>query len=139
MGFLDFIPLIGNVLDKIFPDPAVAADAKLKVLQLTQTGELAQLDADTKLAAGQLDINKTEAASSSLFVSGWRPFVGWVCGMGCAWNWIGLPIALFLCGYFGHPLQLKQADLSEMMPLLFGMMGMGAMRSFEKVKGVAAK
>lgn len=84
---------------------------------------------------GQLDANKAEAASTSWFVAGWRPFVGWVCGFGCAWNWIGLPVATFVMATLGHPLSLRPADISEMMPLLIGMLGLGAYRTAEKIQG----
>jgi len=79
----------GKVIDRVWPDPVQAATAKLELVKLQQSGELAAM-------AGQLEINKVEAASASVFVSGWRPFIGWVCGAACAWNWIGLKIALFL-------------------------------------------
>lgn len=97
--------------------------------------EKAQMAAALTIVQGQLDANKVEAGSTSWFVAGWRPFVGWVCGMGCAWNWVGLPIATFATTYFGHPLGLKPADLSEMMPLLIGMLGLGAYRTAEKIQG----
>lgn len=97
--------------------------------------EKAELAAAVAMVQGQLDINRTEAASSSAFVSGWRPWIGWVCGMAFAWNWIGLPIAMFVSAYAGHPLQLEPADMSEMMPVLLGMLGLGALRSYERVKG----
>lgn len=97
--------------------------------------EKAKLAAAFALVQGQLDANKTEAASTNWFVAGWRPFVGWVCGMGCAWNWVGLPVANFVTTYAGHPLSLHPADLSEMMPLLIGMLGLGAYRTAEKLQG----
>lgn len=97
--------------------------------------EKAQMAAALTIIQGQLDANKVEAGSTSWFVAGWRPFVGWVCGLGCAWNWVGLPIASFLTAYAGHPLGLKPADLSEMMPLLIGMLGLGAYRTAEKIQG----
>lgn len=131
------LPLLGKVFDRILPDPVAAADAKLKVMQLVQSGEFEQLHADVALATGQLEVNKIEAANSNTFVSGWRPFIGWVCGAGCAWNWLGLPVALFVCAALGHPLNLTKADVSEMMPLIFGMLGLGGMRTYEKVKGAA--
>ena len=124
---------IGNtVISRIFPDPVQAATAKLELVKLQQSGELAQM-------TGQLDINKVEAGSTSTFVSGWRPFIGWVCGTACAWNWIGLKIAVFVAGLAGHPINLQPADLSEMMPVLMGMLGIGALRTIEKINGVAAK
>jgi len=124
---------IGNtVITRIFPDPVQAATAKLELVKLQQSGELAQM-------TGQLDINKVEAGNTSTFVSGWRPFIGWVCGTACAWNWIGLKIAVFVAELAGHPINLQPADLSEMMPVLMGMLGIGALRTIEKINGVAAK
>jgi hypothetical protein len=120
----------GKVIDRVWPDPVQAATAKLELVKLQQSGELAAM-------AGQLEINKVEAASASVFVSGWRPFIGWVCGAACAWNWIGLKIALFLAAYFEHPLNLAPADLSEMTPVLMGMLGIGGLRTIEKLNGVA--
>ncbi len=123
----------GKVIDRIWPDPTQAAAAKLELIKLQQSGELAAM-------AGQLEINKAEAASTSVFVSGWRPFIGWVCGAACAWNWIGLKALLFLAAYFNHPLPgLAPADLGEMMPVLMGMLGIGGLRTIEKINGVASK
>lgn len=99
--------------------------------------ERAQLAAALSLVQGQLDINRTEAGSSSAFTSGWRPFIGWVCGMACAWNWLGLSLLGFVLTAAGHPLNMAPADLSQMWPLLLGMLGLGSMRTFEKLKGVA--
>ena len=101
--------------------------------------EQAQIAAAVQMVQGQLDTNKAEAANPSVFVSGWRPFVGWVCGAGCAWNWVGLPMAKLITVLLGHQLNLSPADISEMMPLLMGMLGMGGLRTFEKINGVAAK
>ena len=101
--------------------------------------EKAQLAAAVTLVQGQLEINKQEAANPTIFISGWRPFIGWVCGAGCAWNWIGLPIVKAASVYFGHPLPVSPADLSEMMPLLLGMLGLGSLRTVEKINKVAAK
>lgn len=117
--------LVGTVVNKIWPDKSEA--------------EKQQLAAAVMVVQGQLDINKVEAANPSVFVSGWRPFIGWVCGSACAWNWIGLPIAKVLLLIWEQPLNLAPADLSEMMPVLMGLLGLGALRTFEKVKGVAAK
>ena len=121
-----------KVIDRLWPDPVQRDAAKLELFKLQQAGELAQI-------TGQLEINKEEAKSASVFVSGWRPAIGWVCGMACAWNWIGLPIAKFGMMLYGHPIELSPADISEMMPVLFGMLGLGALRTAEKVNGVAAK
>ena len=121
-----------KVIERIFPDPTQAAAAKLELLKLQQSGELAVMTAQT-------DINRVEAGNASVFVSGWRPMVGWICGAACAWNWIGLPIAKVALQLAGHPIAISPADLSEMMPVLMGMLGLGSLRTLEKINGVAAK
>lgn len=120
----------GKVIDKIWPDPAQAASAKFELFKLQQSGELAMM-------AGQMQTNQEEAKSPSVFVSGWRPGIGWVCSTACAWNWIGLPVAKFALIAAGHPIDLAPANLTEMLPILMGMLGLGAYRTIEKVKGVA--
>ncbi len=119
-----------KVIDKLWPDPAQAAAAKLELFKLQQSGELAVI-------TGQMEINKAEAANPSVFVSGWRPFIGWVCGAACAWNWIGLPMAKAIAVYHQVPFALAPADLSEMMPVLIGLLGLGGLRTVEKIQGVA--
>ena len=99
--------------------------------------ERAQLAAAVALVQGQLSINQAEAGSSSVFVAGWRPFIGWTCGVACGWNWLGLPVASFILAALGRSIDLAPADLSQMWPLLAGMLGLGALRTVEKVKGVA--
>jgi hypothetical protein len=128
---------LANLLDRIFPDPKVAADAKLEVMKLAQSGELAQLNANVQLATGQADINKAEASNASLFVSGWRPFVGWICGAAFAFKFIGGPAAFVLSQWAGHPITLPVFDFTEMSTILMGMLGLGALRTVEKVKGAA--
>lgn len=99
--------------------------------------ERAQIAAALQIIQAQTDINKAEATNPSIFVAGWRPFIGWVCGAACAWNWVGLPVALFTAAYFGKTLALRPADIGEMMPVLIGMLGLGGLRTTEKIKGVA--
>jgi hypothetical protein len=119
-----------KVIDRLWPDPAQAAAAKLELFKLQQSGELAVI-------TGQMEINKNEAANPSVFVSGWRPFIGWVCGSACAWNWIGLPLAKAIAVYHQVPFALASADLSEMMPVLIGLLGLGGLRTIEKIQGVS--
>lgn len=139
MAWLEFIPVIGKILDRIIPDPKAKADAQLELLKITQSGELAQLTADTELAKGQLDVDKTEAANPNPFVSGWRPFVGWVCGLGMASQFVIGPLFTWASTLWGHPTPFPTLDLSTLLTLLFGMLGLGAMRTTEKINGVAAK
>lgn len=124
---------IGNtIINKIFPDPTQAAQAQLALLKLQQDGELAAI-------TGQMDINQVEAASTSVFVSGWRPFCGWICGAGLAYVAVIEPIARLiatLCGYTGaFPL----IDTNLTMQVLLGMLGMGGLRTLDKIRGVASK
>jgi len=121
-----------KVLDRVLPDPAQQAAAKLELLKLQQNGELAQI-------TGQMDINKAEAASSSVFVSGWRPSVGWVCSAGFAVQFVIGPLAEWGAALAGHHVKFPQMDTGTMMPLLLGMLGLGGMRTAEKMQGVAAK
>lgn len=127
------LPMLGPIVDRLvglIPDPQAQAKAKAEALQ--QLMEFA-----ARADAAQLAVNKAEAESGNLFVAGWRPFVGWVCAAGCAWNWIGLPLGLFVAAALGSPLTVTPLDLTEMLPLLLGMLGMGGLRTYEKVQGVS--
>ena len=130
------IPVLGNLLDRIFPDQKAAAEAKLEVMRMAQAGELAQLDAEVKLITGQIEVNKVEAANQSLFVAGWRPAIGWVCGAAFAFKFILGPAAVVAMAMAGHPITLPEFDFTEMSTILMGMLGLGALRTVEKVKGV---
>lgn len=132
------LPLLSGLLDRILPDPAQAAAAKLEALRLAQSGALAELDAQTKLALGQLDVNKAEAGSGNAFASSWRPSVGYVCAAALAWDTILKPMLFFGMAAAGHPLPtLPTLSSEQLYSLLFGLLGLGSMRSFEKSKGVA--
>ena len=119
-----------KVIDRVWPDPTQAAAAKLELIKMQQSGDLAVI-------AGQMEINKAEASNPSVFVSGWRPFIGWVCGSACAWNWVGIPLVKTLAVYHQIPFMIAPADLSEMMPVLIGLLGLGGLRTVEKIQGVA--
>lgn len=137
LPLLSILPVVGDILDKIFPDKTAAEAAKVRLVELAQQGELAKLQADTQLATAQAETNKIEAASSSLFIAGWRPACGWICVLAVGFKFIGGPL-LFLIGQAaGHPIELPRIDTDELWPLLLGMLGLGAMRSFERVKGAA--
>lgn len=136
-ALISLLPLLSDLLDKILPDKGAADAAKLELVKMAQTGELAQLQADTTLATGQIEVNKVEAASTRFFVAGWRPFVGWICGFAVGFKFIGGP-ALFMIGQaFGHPVDLPTIETEELWPLLLGMLGLGGLRTVEKVKGAA--
>lgn len=128
-----------KIIDKVIPDPAAKAAAQLELLRLQSSGELAQLTAETELAKGQNAVNLAEAQSGNTFQSGWRPFVGWVCGCGLAMQFLIGPIATWIAKLRGYPIDFPSLDLGTLMTLLFGMLGLGAMRTKEKMEGVAAK
>lgn len=131
------LAIIGKVFDHVWPDPAQKAEAQLKLLQLEKSGELAALDADLKLALAQIAVNEEEAKSDSIFKSGWRPAIGWICGSAFAWEFVLRPALVFGLAAAGKPVTLPTADMSELMPVLLGMLGLGGFRTFEKVKGKA--
>ena len=135
---LALIPIIGGLIDKLIPDPAKAAEAKLKAMEMAQAGELAYLDADVKLAMGQMEINKEEAKDPSLFKSGWRPAVGWLCLAGFAYAAVVRPLAPWIATVAGlHVPPLPAMDTAELMTILMGMLGLGGMRTAERIKGKA--
>lgn len=124
--------LAKTAINTIWPDKS--EQEKIKLAQ-----EMAIVQGQIAANQGQLEINKVEAASASLFTSGWRPFIGWVCGVACAVNWLVIPLARLGVAFCGHTLQVTMLDLSEMMPVLMGMLGLGGLRTYEKINGVAAK
>ena len=125
--------LIGPVtglLDKFIPD----ADTKAKLAHevATMAEEHAQ-----EIAKGQMEINAVEAANSNVFVSGWRPFIGWTCGLGMFGNFITSPFSNFVLALFEVDIVIPLVPLETMMPVLMGMLGLGAMRTYEKKSGVS--
>jgi hypothetical protein len=121
--------LIGPVtglLDKFIQDK----DQKAKLAHEVAT--MAQRHAQ-ELAKAQLEVNKVEAAHKSLFVSGWRPAVGWCCVLGMTGNFM----VNFVLALLAIEVTIPLIDLETMMPVLMGMLGLGAMRSYEKTKGVS--
>jgi len=131
------IGVLGKVIDRVLPDKDAQDKAKLALLEMQQKGELAQLDAALKSDIAQLEVNKSEAASSSVFVSGWRPFVGWVCASALAYSFVIYPILKSILAVVKPGFTLPLLALDDLWPLMFGMLGLGGMRSWEKTKGVA--
>jgi hypothetical protein len=122
----------GKVIERIFPDPTQAAQAKLELYKLQQSGELAQI-------TGQMEINKTEAANASVFVSGARPFIMWICGFGLAMQFIVSPLLTWGAALLGKTIVLPPLDMGTLLTLLLGLLGLSGMRTFEKLNGVASK
>ena len=125
----ELIGPVTGLLDKFIEDK----DQKNALAHEIAT--LAQKEAH-KNAALQLEVNKTEAAHKSLFVAGWRPFIGWTCGLGMFGNFITIPFANFVLALLSYEIVIPLVPLETMMPVLMGMLGLGAMRSFEKTRKV---
>ena len=106
------LPLVKDVIGSFLPeDPKKRAEAERKIeAQLSE--HLAKID------MAQLEVNKVEAASRSVFVAGWRPFVGWACGVSLAWSYICQPILTFALVQAGYGVELPALDMSQMMPVL---------------------
>uniref|UniRef100_UPI0035C74D4D 3TM-type holin n=1 Tax=Serratia quinivorans TaxID=137545 RepID=UPI0035C74D4D len=119
-----------SVINKIWPDPVKQAEEQRKLQELAQKGNLEELNAEVKLLISQVDLNKVEAAHKSIFVAGWRPFVGWVCGFGLLYN-------VILAPFLDIWLTVPEVETDLLYPVLLGMLGLGGMRSFEKVKRVS--
>ena len=138
MGLVPFIgPILeigSKLIDKLFPDPQAKAQAQLELMKMQQNGELAQLQADLQLAMAQLEVNKIEAGSNSLFRGGWRPSVGWICAFALFYQMILRPVFTWLGPLIGLPAGMPSLELDTLMTLLFGMLGLGAYRTYEKTK-----
>ncbi len=123
-------PIVSKLLDFI-PDPAQKQRAELEMQR--QLMEFA-----AQQAQQQTDVNKTEAAHQSIFVAGWRPAIGWICAAGFGWNYVGFPVASWFINLAGiEHVPLKPILDGNLMELTLGMLGLGAMRSFDKMRGTA--
>jgi hypothetical protein len=90
-----------------------------------------------ELSKGQLEINKAEAQHRNIFVAGWRPFIGWTCGVALAWHFVISPFVIFGASMAGFELpELPEFDMGSLMTVLMGMLGLGGLRTFEKAKGL---
>jgi hypothetical protein len=127
-----------KLIDRLLPDKALRDEMKLKLLELEQAGELALLSAETELARGQLEVNRQEAASDKLFVAGWRPSVGWICSAGLAYQFLFHPLLSWLALYNGVP-GPPEIDMGALITLLVGMLGLGGLRTTEKLRGVQGR
>ena len=130
----------GKVLDKVFPDPAEAAKAKLALYTAQQAGEFKEMDAQLELAKAQIGVNAVEATSPSMFVAGARPFVMWVCAFALLYVSMLEPIARFVATVFYHYTgAFPTIDTTITMQALTGLLGLGALRSYDKKQGTDTK
>lgn len=120
---------ITGLLDKFIEDK----DQKAKLAHEIAT--LAEKQAHESLM-GQLEINKEEAKHRSVFIAGWRPFVGWTCGLALLYHYLIQPILIFAFTAYGITIDLPEFDMASLLTVLMGMLGLGGLRTFEKFKGV---
>ena len=131
MAILDaLIGPVTGLLDKFIEDKDQKAALAHEIATMSQ--KYAQ-----EIAQGQMAINEVEAANSNLMVSGWRPFIGWTCGLGMFGNFITIPFSNFVLALLELDIVIPLVPLETMMPVLMGMLGLGAMRTYEKKSGVS--
>ena len=131
MGLLDtLIGPVTSIIDKIVPDKDQAAKLAHEIATMSEKMANEQVLA-------QLEVNKAEAASGSLFKGGWRPAIGWICGLALFWSFILQPFLVFFLLVFGVDLPaLPEIGTADLMPILLGMLGLGGLRSYEKIQKV---
>jgi hypothetical protein len=139
---LESILRIGDkIIDRVFPDKVAQekerADARLALMTLDIQETTAILGVVEKELEGQLSVNEAEAKSGNLFVAGWRPFIGWTCGAAFAYKYVVAPILIGVLSFYNVTFNMPVIALDEMLPILLGMLGLGAFRTYEKVKGAA--
>lgn len=122
----DAVGAIGNVLDGLFTSDEEKLDKQALLARIAQQPALAQAE-----------INKIEAAHRSLFVAGWRPFIGWVCGLGFLWAFIGHPLFEWAAALSGRAITAPHIVTDNMLELVLALLGLGALRTVEKLQGRA--
>ena len=125
------LPAVTDIVGRFLPEDKEAKAKAEREIEKQLATHLAKID------IAQLDINKQEAAHRSIFVAGWRPFIGWTCGIALADTYVLQPILVFGLAQSGYLVDLPKMQLGEMMPVLMGMLGLGGLRTFEKFKGVS--
>ncbi len=117
------LDVVGKIIDK------VAGHIDKFTLDKEEKAQLIQ-----EINKAQIEVNKIEAGSTSIFVSGWRPFTGWVCSVALCYHFVLQPFLMFIFVSIGKPMELPVFDMSTLTTVLLGMLGLGGMRSFEKIK-----
>lgn len=124
-----------EIINKFIKDPQEQARAQIEMLQIKQSEIFKEIDAVLQEQQMQADINKVEAAHESIFVAGWRPFIGWVCGCSIALQFLIFPLMAWSFGFAGYFITFPELPTEMLYGMIFGMLGIGGMRSYEKVKG----
>jgi hypothetical protein len=125
---------ISALLDKLIPDPAAREKAKLELQKTERANDLEELRLAIAADQAQTAINQTEATNPNLFVSGWRPFIGWVCGVAFAYHFIVQPLLAFAIANAGGEVKLPVFQMEELSTVLMGILGLGSLRTIEKIR-----
>jgi len=128
----------GKLIDRLWPNPAERDAAKLALYKAQQEGQFKEQEQIFELAKGQIEVNKAEATNSSIFVSGWRPGVGWTCVFGLAYSFVAQPLLAWGSNIWVIPVP-PELDMGTLITLLGGMLGLGGLRTYEKTQGIANK
>ena len=129
------LPALGTLIDRLIPDRAAAEKAKLEI-------EMQLVDSANQAAMAQVEVNKIEAGHATVFVAGWRPFIGWVCGVALALYYIpmfiiGMALWIWACLEAGQLVPRPELGVAEIIGLVMAMLGLGGLRTLEKLNGVA--
>ena len=135
-----------SVIERVWPDPVKQAEEIRKLEELRQGGDLEKMNLQVQILTGQMAINAREAEHKSVFVAGWRPWIGWVGGMALAYQFLLYPIFLWLWAigsiWFEIPVGFEPPELpvaDDLYTIILGMLGIGAMRSYDKKNGTATQ
>jgi len=123
------LPAVTDIVGRFLPEDKEERAKAERAIKASLTEHLAKVD------LAQIDVNKEEA-KGNWFQSSWRPLTGWTCAASLAWTYLLQPMASFVLAQTGHLVDLPALDMSQMMPILLGMLGLGSLRSWERTKGV---
>jgi hypothetical protein len=131
--FLELLPAVSALLDRIIPDPEAREKAKLELMKSENAQALQIMQLALTADDSQNSINEAEARNANLFVSGWRPFIGWVCGVAFAYHYVLQPLMVFGLVNSGQEVHLPSFDMGELSTVLMGLLGLGGLRTLEKI------
>ena len=132
------IGTVGSLLDKLIPDKEKANEAKIRLIEMEQAGALHELTAMKEMSMAQADVAKVEAAHSSIFVAGARPFILWVGGVALGWQYVAYPMIQAYLTATGSTIILPVLNSDVLFELVALLLGLGGLRSYEKVKKIAS-
>lgn len=135
-GLDDIIAEGLKILNKYIPDPQAQVNAQIEMMKIKQSDSFKEMEVALQEQQMQADINKVEAASDKVFVAGWRPFIGWICGVGLGLQVIIFPLVATVAATVGVSVTMPEMPVEVLMVNLTGMLGLAGARSWEKIKGV---